>query len=79
MATVHLRAERTRCEATTANLEGQWVVLRRDWWDLQARAARLKTPKHIRDLADNLQVELVSPESTILSRGPVRLASDRSE
>lgn len=79
MATVHLRAERARCAATIATLDAQWVVLRRDWWDLQVRAARLKTPEHIRDRAQNLQVDLVSPESQILSRGSVRLASDRAE
>lgn len=79
MATVHLRAERARCAATIATLDAQWVVLRRDWWDLQARSARLKTPEHIRDRAQNLQVDLVSPESQILSRGSVRLASDRAE
>lgn len=79
MATVHLRAERARCAATIATLDAQWVLLRREWWDLQARAARLKTPEHIRDRAQDLQAELISPESEVLNRGSVRLASDRAE
>ena len=79
MATVHLRAERARCAATIATLDAEWVMLRRDWWDLQARAANLKTPEHIRERAQDLQADLVSPEFEVLNRGSVRLASDRAE
>lgn len=79
MVTVHLRAEQARCEASIAGLDAQCTVLRRDWWDLQVRAARLRAPGRIRHHAQRFHADLVSPEFDILIRGTARLASDRIE
>lgn len=79
VATVHLRSEQTRCAAELANLESKWVLLRREWWDLQTRTARLRSPTHIRGRVERLRVDLVSPESQLSPVGTAKLASDVTE
>ena len=76
---VHLRAEQTRCASELAHLESRWVALRREWWDLQTRTARIKTPVHLRERVERLRADLVSPESEHLPGEGFRLASDLAE
>ena len=59
LAAVHLRLEQTRCASRVLALESQWVALRGQWWALQARTARLRTPRRIRDRVANVASPLV--------------------
>jgi hypothetical protein len=79
LAAVHLRTEQTRCAADLLKLESKWVALRRDWWELQVRAARLRAPARIHDRVANLQADLFLPASDKPPQRPVRLTSGRAQ
>ncbi len=79
LTVVHLRAEQTRCAAGILSLESQWIQLRREWWALQTRAARLKTPQRLRERVTTLQTSIVAPTVTTRPDAVVRFASDRSQ
>ncbi len=72
---VHLRAEQTRCAARILSLESKWVDLRREWWSLQTRAARLRTPQRLRERVTLLDAPLVGPEKNAVPQARARLAS----
>jgi hypothetical protein len=46
---VALRAEQTRAAALAVNLELEQVAARRELWRLQAKVARLRSPRRIQD------------------------------
>ncbi len=76
MAAVYLRAEQTRCAADLMNMEARWIHLRREWWTLQARAARLRTPERIRgQVAQRVDLQPPTPDEN--TRPPARFAADR--
>ena len=79
LAAVHLRAEQTRCAADLLKLESKWVMLRRDWWELQVRAARLRAPQRIHDRVKNLQADLFPPASDEPPQRPVRLTAGHAQ
>lgn len=56
---VCLRAEQTRTAAQVMVLESEWMDARRSFWSLQARAARLKSPRQVHDRAAYLQAGVV--------------------
>lgn len=80
LAAVHLRAEQTRCVARLLKLESEWIALRREWWSLQTRAARLRTPQYVHSRIHSLHTGLLPPEWRLKPRPSERLASlwDRS-
>ena len=75
LGVVYLRAEQTRCGTRLVRLESQWVELRRQWWGLQTRAARLRAPERIVGRATFLQTDLVPPEDGESPQLAARLAS----
>jgi len=77
LAAVHLRAEQTRCAADLMNLEARWINLRREWWTLQARAARLRAPERIRGQVAR-RGDLHPPTFDENARPPARFAADRA-
>ncbi len=79
LAAVHLRAEQTRCAADLLKLESRWVALRRDWWELQVRAARLRAPERIHDRVENLQADLFPPALDEPPQRPVRLTAGHAQ
>lgn len=77
MAAVHLRAEQTRCAADLMNMEARWMDLRREWWTLQARAARLRAPERIRGQMAQRD-DLRPPAPVEGTRPTARFVSDHS-
>lgn len=75
LATIHLKSEQTRSAARVLEFESQWVALRREWWALQARAARLRVPVRLRDRVENLQTGLIAPEARPAHRPPAQLTA----
>lgn len=51
---VHVRGERRRCETKIVRMEIRRGELRRQMWDLQSRAARLRSPRRIVDTSQTL-------------------------
>lgn len=49
---VHLRAEQARAVARALRSEAEWIDLRRELWDLQVRAARLRAPDRVHHWMD---------------------------
>ena len=47
LVVVGLRTQQTRCVAELLKLESQWTELRREWWALQTRKARIRAPDRI--------------------------------
>lgn len=76
LAVVHLRLEQTRSAAALYATEAHWVRLRRDWWALQTRAARLRTPQRVHERVESLRADLIHPAAGVM-RPPARLASDQ--
>lgn len=76
LGVVRIRVEQTRCAARVLNLESQWVELRREWWALQTRAARFRTPQRIHDRVERLHAQLLPPGEETDAESAVRLASD---
>ena len=74
---VHLRVEQTKSAARALRIESDWLTLRREQWELQARAARLRAPERLRDCLAAWQVGLVPPEADDTAFSTWRLASDR--
>lgn len=60
---VVLRAEQTRCASGALRHEARWSASRRDMWEVQSVAARLRAPEQIhRRLASfNLDVHRLGP------------------
>lgn len=61
VAAVHLRAEQTRYGTELLRLESQWIALRREWWSLQTRAARLRAPQRLHARIESLHTALLPP------------------
>ena len=74
IAVVHLRAEQTRTAASLLRLESRWVALRREWWGLQATAARMHAPQRIHERLQLIDADLVSPIDDVTYRTADRLA-----
>jgi len=77
LAVVHLRAEQTRCAARMVAVDADWVRLRRDFWGLQTRIARLRAPERIHDRVAAFQTGLVPPGFDQVSKRTERLASNK--
>ena len=76
LGVVQLRVAQTSCAARVLRLESQWVELRREWWSLQTRSARLRTPQRIHERVARLHVQLQPPGEEADAESQVRLASD---
>jgi len=63
LALVVLRAEQARCAAAALRHEARWSAARREMWEVQSIAARLRAPEQIRSrLASfNLDVHRLVP------------------
>lgn len=59
---VGLRSEQTRTAARVMACESDWMEARRSLWSLQARAARLKSPRQIHDRTNYLQAGVIPPD-----------------
>lgn len=79
LAVVALRIEQTRCAARLMQTEARWIDLRSEWWSLQARAARLRTPVRIRSQLDTFESGLIAPDSPASAPYDVRLVADHLE
>ncbi len=78
LAVVHVRGEQMGCSARLLKLESRQLDLRRDWWALQAKAARLRSPERIHARIAGLRMNLISPGDEHFQKKPaVRLASGR--
>lgn len=79
LAVVALRIEQTRSAARLMETEARWIDLRSEWWSLQARAARLRTPVRIRSQLGTFESGLIAPDSPDPAAYDVRFAADRPE
>ena len=61
LAVVYLRVEQTRCAAKTLALESRWIALRRELWQVQTGAARLRAPGRLHDRMEWFDTDLVPP------------------
>ena len=61
LAVVYLRVEQTRCAAKTLALESQWIALRRELWQVQTGAARLRAPGRLHDRMEWFDTDLIPP------------------
>ncbi len=58
---VHVRGERQRCETKIVRMELRKGELRRAMWDLQSRAARLRSPRRIVESTQTLLAGVMEP------------------
>ena len=58
LAAVGLRAERVRLQALTQAEERKTLLLRREMWNIQVEAARLRAPQQVRDRVRRLDLPL---------------------
>ena len=77
IAAVHMRVEQTRCAARLLSVEADRVQIRRELWETQARAARLRSPQRVHDRLDSGGDELVSPLAGMPGAPSGRLVADR--
>lgn len=79
-AVVCLRTRQTHCVADLLRFESRQLALRRERWDVQTRAARMRNPNLLRDRVATLQPDLTPPLPTEKARAhsamqPARLTS----
>jgi hypothetical protein len=73
---VGLRAEQTRRAAEILQLESQWVQLRHDRWEMQTRAARLRTPNRLHARVRSIDSDLQMPLPIHQQQEATRLSYD---
>ena len=74
LGNVHLLARQRCMAAELVGMESEWIQQRREWWSLQARSARLRSPEHIHRRIEVMQTDLIPPGFEAMFRSPAGIA-----